>query len=83
MAQCKQFTCSVTSHPKGNSPSDYRHCVPLVNFLSDHSSRLARENTDPSSVDCPACTSAQCYSTLYNKRFMEHIFFVIQLRKAP
>lgn len=33
MAQCKQFTCSVTSHPKGNSPSDYRHCVPLVNFI--------------------------------------------------
>ena len=33
MAQCKQFTCSVTLHPKGNSPSAYRHFLPVVNFL--------------------------------------------------
>lgn len=33
MAQCKQFTCSVTLHPKGNSPSAYRHFLPVVNYL--------------------------------------------------
>ena len=90
MAQCKQFTCSVTLHPKGNSPSAYRHFLPVVNFLCLTTvpawlTRILIRHLFHKLTDCPgyACKDAQCSSTLYNKRLMEYIFFVIQLRKAP
>lgn len=90
MAQCKQFTCSVTLHPKGNSPSAYRHFLPVVNYLCLTTvpawlARILIRHLFHKLTDDPgnACKGAQCSSALYNKRLMEYIFFVIQLRKAP